>query len=79
MYDLLPSDIIKLIYDFDPTYREYMREHVLPELEDKLYGSWLNAVDYYTNDLGLLMHYTWGVWAYLSDMTEHEDAITFIN
>jgi hypothetical protein len=84
----LPKDILKCIYDFDPTYHEHMTKYVFPELEEKLYGSWLNNYEIYTNDLGLLMRYTWGIWAYLSDMTENEEeedeevyttAITYIN
>lgn len=50
LFNLLPSDILQHIYEYDTTYREYIQKVVLVELMTVLKEHIYNSIDLIGND-----------------------------
>lgn len=68
----LPSEVWKRIYEYDNTYHLQFKQ-VLLELQENVFHRYLTRHEIFTNDLGLIVPYTWGFFGYVSDFSEDEE------
>lgn len=65
--ELLPSSLVQLIYEFDPTYRDYFTRMVLPQMKRILYL--IDLITYESGNIVISQRYCKSV---LRSIRKHE-------